>query len=191
MPTPGLGMMTTYAAAALAVSESSSPPPAGAAACTSSDGALLDAIGWIGCTSAWILFVSPIPTMRTIVRTGTVGDFSALPYLVSCLQCSLWTVYALPSITPCKTQPLVTNGVGAVLELGYLLVFIRFSRSAAARWAMIGWLMILALTGGAISAVAILVAPQLDIPKWPDPDASATTTMRALSMHPPCPVTRC
>ena len=55
--------------------------------------------------------------MRKIRRRGYVGDFSSIPYLISMLQCGLWSVYALPPVTPCKLQPLVTNGVGFCLEI--------------------------------------------------------------------------
>jgi len=142
--------------------------------CASNESVVLNIMGWAGCVAAWLLFVAPIPTMKSIIRAGAVGDFSPLPYLISMLQCSLWAVYALPAITPCKTQPLVTNTVGAVLEAGYVVVFIRYSHE---RRAMI------MRTGGVVAAVvavtafAVLAAPHLPVPKWPDPDASRTTTV--------------
>ena len=86
-------------------------------ACASADSPLVEVFGWVGCCAAWLLFLSPLPTMSKIRRRGHIGDFSALPYLVSTLQCGMWAVYALPMVTPCKTQPLVTNAVGFVLEL--------------------------------------------------------------------------
>lgn len=78
---------------------------------------LIEVFGWVGCIAAWLLFLSPIPTLRTICRRGYIGDFSCLPYLITTLNCGLWAVYALPWVTPHKEQPLVTNVVGFVLEM--------------------------------------------------------------------------
>ena len=85
--------------------------------CQAADSFLVEFFGWIGCVAAWLLFLSPVPTVFKIWRRGSVGDFSALPYLVSTLQCGLWSVYSLPFVTPCKMQPLVTNVVGFALEI--------------------------------------------------------------------------
>ena len=93
------------------------PPPLAPGSCVSNDSLVEEIFGWLGCASAWLLFLSPLPTMFQIRRAGDVGDFSALPYLISMLQCGLWSVYALPAITPCKIQPLVTNVVGFALEI--------------------------------------------------------------------------
>lgn len=88
-----------------------------AQSCAAAESVLVEVFGWLGCVAAWMLFISPIPTMRKIRRRGYVGDFSSIPYLISMLQCGLWSVYALPPVTPCKLQPLVTNGVGFCLEI--------------------------------------------------------------------------
>lgn len=86
----------------------------------------------------------------------------------------MWTIYALPWITPCKVQPLVTNGVGSVLQLTYVLVFIRFSD---ARGAMILRLLALVAIAAIITVLSLLLVPHLKwLPHWPDKDASSTTT---------------
>jgi solute carrier family 50 protein (sugar transporter) len=142
--------------------------------CTSSQTFEVQVFGWCGCAAALFLFVAPIPTMLHIVKTKSTGDFSPLPYLVSMLQCGLWSVYALPPVTPCKLQPLVTNGLGFFLEMSYVYVFIVYSK---ARGQMI---LKLALTLGVLAALAtsaLLLAPKLNIPSWPDKDASRTTTL--------------
>ena len=90
--------------------------------CSAGDQSALESVfvqlsGDAGMIAAWLLFLAPIPTCRKISRRGYVGDFSALPYLVSTLQCGLWSMYALPWVTPDKTQPLVTNVVGFAIEM--------------------------------------------------------------------------
>ena len=97
--------------------EHSTPEMMAEASCTSTDSVFVEVFGWIGCAAAWLLFVSPLPTMRKVCQRGYVGDFSALPYLITTLNCGLWAVYALPWVTPCKMQPLVTNVVGFTFEL--------------------------------------------------------------------------
>ena len=47
--------------------------------CAAADSTFEEIAGWVGCLSAWLLFLSPIPTMRTIVRRRSVGDVRASP----------------------------------------------------------------------------------------------------------------
>ncbi|KAJ8598645.1 hypothetical protein CTAYLR_003095 [Chrysophaeum taylorii] len=83
------------------------------------------AFGWVGALTAWALFSSPMGTFVKIARDGKVRGFDHLPYVVSVANCGLWVSYGL--ITPNRLQPLVTNAVGAVLELAYCVVFVRCS----------------------------------------------------------------
>ena len=140
----------------------------------------VEIFGWVGCAAAWLLFIAPLPTMRKIVRAGNTGDFSPVPYLVSALQCGLWAVYALPFVTPCKLQPLVTNAIGSMLELSYVLLFIAYAPTQRRRMCLVVATLALALALGAISAGALLIAPKLPITPWPDPKASKTTTVLGL-----------
>jgi solute carrier family 50 protein (sugar transporter) len=143
--------------------------------CASADGALVQAFGWLGCLAAWGLFLAPMPTMREIMKVGHIGDFSPLPYLVSMLQCFLWAVYALPFITPCKTQPLITNIVGFLLELGYILIFVRFAHSR--RRGIVSKSALVCLIAAVIVAAAVLVAPHIEFKSFPDVNASRSTTV--------------
>ena len=86
------------------------------------DDTFTEIAGWLGAAAAWILFLVPLQVMRSVSKAGSVKQYSAAPYLISLLNCGLWSIYALPSITPCKMQPLVTNAVGAGLETIYVLV---------------------------------------------------------------------
>ena len=143
--------------------------------CASADGALVQAFGWLGCLAAWGLFLAPMPTMRKIMKAGHIGDFSPLPYLISMLQCFLWAVYALPFITPCKTQPLITNIVGFLLELAYILVFVRFAHSR--RRGIVSKSALVCLIAAVIVAAAVLVAPHIEFKSFPDVNASRSTTV--------------
>ena len=146
-----------------------------AASCASEQSLGVEIFGWVGAVAAWFLFLSPLPTMRKIHREKTTGDFSPVPYLMSAMNCGLWTVYA--AVTPCKLQPLVTNAVGGFLEVCYLAIFIWRAPTRKRRSCMVMAMLAAILALVAMSAIALLVAPKLPIPSWPDKDASKQTTV--------------
>lgn len=150
------------------------------AKCASAQTAEVEIFGWVGCAAAWLLFLAPLPTMGKIRRAGTTGDFSAVPYVISYLQCGLWAVYALPWVTPCKLQPLVTNVFGCLLELSYVLFFIAYSPTARRRMRMILAFLAATVTLVALAAFALVLGPNLPLKPWPDPDATKTTTVLGL-----------
>ena len=151
------------------------PPPVN---CASADSRAVEIFGWLGCMCAWILFLSPVLTVRKIVRAGTVASFSPLPYLVSALQCGLWIVYALPMVTPCKLQPEVTNIIGFALELGYVLVFVRYARN---RWAMAARATAVVLTIAVVAVLCVYWVPSQEwIPLWPDAQQSRASNVLGL-----------
>jgi len=82
--------------------------------------------GVLGNITAAFLFLSPLPTFWRIFWNRKVEDFSGVPYLISALNCSLWTFYGLPVI---NFQVLVVtiNAAGACLEIFYITVYILFS----------------------------------------------------------------
>ena len=105
-----------------------------------------------GACGAWTLFLVPTITFREIVRKNSVGLFDHVPYVVAAVQCVLWVLYASHvSAVPRRThscyarerdtvrcesratvhrgemQPLVTNGVGLGLELGFCALFLKYA----------------------------------------------------------------
>lgn len=87
-------------------------------------------LGWLGAFGACALFLSPVPTLRRIVREKSVLDFDHTPYVVSLIQCALWVTYT--AMLPGLIEPMVTNIVGVCLELTYCAIFVRF-RTACLR----------------------------------------------------------
>ncbi|KAF7137482.1 hypothetical protein RHSIM_Rhsim07G0080200 [Rhododendron simsii] len=67
------------------------------------------------------------PTFTQICKKGSVEQFSAAPYLATLINCSLWVLYGLPMVHPNSTLVLTINGAGVVIELVYLLLFLRYS----------------------------------------------------------------
>jgi len=134
--------------------------------CASSQDVVGEAMGWLGFVAALVLFTTPIFTFRQIVQSGTVAEYSCTPYLCSLLNCALWSTYALPFVTPCKTQPLVTNGIGSVLEVAYIFLFLYYAPSAKRRSVALQLLGCALLIAG-IAGFALVAAPHLDIPSIP------------------------
>lgn len=128
-------------------------------------GPVKNVFGWVGCVMAWFLFLAPVPTMLKIHKTKTVGQFSDLPYLVSSLQCTMWSVYALPMITPDHLQPLITNVVGGLLEYVYVVVFIAYALPGQ-RWIILVKFGTVISFLGLLVTTALLIGPSLTFPEW-------------------------
>ncbi|XAR55168.1 hypothetical protein NMG60_11030584 [Bertholletia excelsa] len=85
------------------------------------------AVGVLGNVISLILFLSPVPTFVQIWKKGSVEQFSPTPYLATLVNCGLWVLYGLPMVHPHSLLVVTINGSGVVIELVYLLLFIRFS----------------------------------------------------------------
>lgn len=91
-----------------------------------------DVPGWVAICgtlapfTSILMFLSPIPTIRTVLRTGTVGDLPLLPYTSMVASCFVWILYGI-----LKREPLiyVTNIVEIILSVYY---FVEFSNYAPA-----------------------------------------------------------
>lgn len=88
---------------------------------------LTSVLASLGTAVGIAMALSPIPTMRTIAQTKSVGEFSVFPYIVTMCQCILWLVYA--AITPGKTSLLPVNIFVAIVEFAYCVIFLKFADS--------------------------------------------------------------
>lgn len=83
-----------------------------------------DAAGVAGNIFAIVLFVSPIPTFRRIIRNRSTEQFSGLPYVYSLLNCLICLWYGLPYVTPGIILVATVNSIGTVFQLVYIVIFI-------------------------------------------------------------------
>uniref|UniRef100_A0ACD5ZAP9 Uncharacterized protein n=1 Tax=Avena sativa TaxID=4498 RepID=A0ACD5ZAP9_AVESA len=83
--------------------------------------------GIAGNIFAFVLFVSPLPTFRRIVRNGSTEQFSAMPYLYSLLNCLVCMWYALPLVSSGVVLIATVNTIGAAFQLAYTAVFIAYA----------------------------------------------------------------
>ncbi|KAF7078462.1 hypothetical protein CFC21_082889 [Triticum aestivum] len=83
--------------------------------------------GIAGNIFAFVLFISPLPTFRRIVRNGSTEQFSATPYIYSLLNCLVCMWYALPFVSYGVVLVATVNTIGAAFQLAYTAVFIAYA----------------------------------------------------------------
>ncbi|KAJ9690836.1 hypothetical protein PVL29_013139 [Vitis rotundifolia] len=88
------------------------------------------AAGIAGNLFAFVLFVSPIPTFRRIIRNGSTEQFSGLPYIYALLNCLICLWYGMPLVSPGIILVATVNSVGAIFQLIYIGIFITFAEKA-------------------------------------------------------------
>ncbi|KAK6793245.1 hypothetical protein RDI58_006698 [Solanum bulbocastanum] len=86
-----------------------------------------NAAGIAGNLCAFVLFVSPIPTFRRIIRNKSTEQFSGLPYIYALLNCLICLWYGTPIVSPGIILVFTVNSVGAVFQLAYILIFIVYA----------------------------------------------------------------
>ncbi|RLM92375.1 bidirectional sugar transporter SWEET2a [Panicum miliaceum] len=84
-------------------------------------------LGSLGNVFAFVLFISPLPTFRRIVRNGSTEQFSAMPYIYSLLNCLICMWYGLPFVSYGVVLVTTVNSIGAAFQLAYTAVFIAFA----------------------------------------------------------------
>ncbi|CAB9524749.1 Bidirectional sugar transporter SWEET12 [Seminavis robusta] len=74
--------------------------------------------------SSILMFLSPIPTIRQVLRNGTVGDLPLLPYTSMVTSCFVWILYGI-----LKREPLiyVCNIVEFILSVYYFVEFTNYA----------------------------------------------------------------
>lgn len=85
------------------------------------------AAGVAGNLFAFVLFVSPIPTFKRILRNRSTEQFSGLPYVYSLLNCLICMWYGLPCVSYGVILVATVNSIGAVFQLVYVILFIIYS----------------------------------------------------------------
>lgn len=86
-------------------------------------------IGILGNAASLLLYGAPIVTFKRVIKKGSTEDFSGLPYAIALLNCLLYTSYGLPLISNGSENILVStvNGVGIILELLFICIYLKFA----------------------------------------------------------------
>ncbi|XP_071732618.1 bidirectional sugar transporter SWEET3 [Rutidosis leptorrhynchoides] len=86
------------------------------------------AVGLMGNAASFLLYAAPIMTFARVIRKKSTEEFSVVPYAVSLLNCLMYTWYGLPVVSyKWENFPMITiNGLGILLELSFIIIFIWF-----------------------------------------------------------------
>ncbi|XP_022150125.1 bidirectional sugar transporter SWEET4-like [Momordica charantia] len=84
-------------------------------------------VGIIGNVISFGLFFSPLPTFWKIIKRKTVEEFKPDPYIATVLNCMFWIFYGMPFVHPDSVLVVTINGIGLVIELAYLAIFVFFA----------------------------------------------------------------
>ncbi|CAN1310286.1 Bidirectional sugar transporter SWEET5 [Linum perenne] len=84
-------------------------------------------VGIIGNVISFFLFLSPLPTFIKIFKQKAVEEFKADPYVMTLLNCAMWSLYGMPFVKPDSLLVITINGFGFCIELIYVSIFLVFS----------------------------------------------------------------
>lgn len=88
--------------------------------------------GWLGTVFTLVYFLSPVPTCMNVVKSKSVQEFSAFPYAMGVFNCSCWVYYCVVTMEASSkdlTPNMVVNGVGALMFLCYVSIFLVYAGS--------------------------------------------------------------
>ncbi|XP_010450696.1 PREDICTED: bidirectional sugar transporter SWEET8 [Camelina sativa] len=83
-------------------------------------------IGVIGNVISFGLFAAPAKTFWRIFKKKSVEEFSYVPYVATVMNCMLWVFYGLPVVHKDSILVSTINGVGLVIELFYVGVYLLY-----------------------------------------------------------------
>jgi len=118
-------------------------------------------IGIIGNVFSACLFLSPIPTIRKVVKAKSVQEYKPDPYVATVLNCAMWSFYGMPFVSPDDILVLTINGAGLVLELAYVGIFILYSNWGLRKKILIA-LLIETIFMTVVVLITILAIPDTD-----------------------------
>lgn len=113
-----------------------------------------DAAGVAGNIFAFVLFLSPITTFRRIIRNESTEHFSGMPYIYGLLNCLICLWYGMPLVSPGIILVATVNSIGAVFQLIYITIFIRYAEKQM-KLNMLGFLVLVFSTFGLIVLVSM------------------------------------
>ncbi|KAL1560395.1 Bidirectional sugar transporter SWEET2a [Salvia divinorum] len=117
--------------------------------------------GVAGNICAFVLFVSPIPTFKRIIRNRSTEQFSGLPYIYALLNCLICLWYGTPVVSPGLILIATVNSIGALFQLVYVLIFVAYADQRR-RLKMVGLLL------GVFAVFAVIVSISLCVFESPN-----------------------
>ncbi len=87
--------------------------------------------GALGIAVALVLFLSPVPTFRRIVRARSTLAFSQAPFLAQLVESSFWAMWS--TTVHGRLEMLINNLVGCACMLVYVVLFACFAHGSERR----------------------------------------------------------
>ncbi|XP_042984727.1 bidirectional sugar transporter SWEET3-like [Carya illinoinensis] len=102
------------------------------------------AVGVMGNVASLLLYTAPILTFSRVIRKKSMEGYSCVPYVIALLNCLLYTWYGLPVVSNMWENFLVIsiNGLGILLEISFIVIYLWFTLGGKMKVAMIVTLVI-------------------------------------------------
>ncbi|MCL7029943.1 hypothetical protein MKW94_013227 [Papaver nudicaule] len=97
--------------------------------------------GILGNILSVLQLLAPMITFRRITKNKSTEQFSAVPYIIGLMNGLLYTWYGLPMISQDNTLLCTINGITAIVQGAYVLLFLFYAPKDATRrtlWLVFG-----------------------------------------------------
>lgn len=86
-------------------------------------------VGILGTVFALIMYSTSITTFKRVIEKRTTERFSGFPYAIALLNCLIYTLYGSPLISNGwdNVVVMVVNGIGVLLELCFVCIYLTFA----------------------------------------------------------------
>ncbi|KAG0567408.1 hypothetical protein M758_7G145400 [Ceratodon purpureus] len=121
----------------------------------------LTVLGMLGNITAMGLFLSPMPTFYKICKTKSTGQYSALPYVATLLNCMLWTFYGAGAVAGLIFVVSI-NVAGLIMEGCYVTIHLLFGTHNSRKTISILLAAISILYGALVSVILLVVKSKDD-----------------------------
>jgi solute carrier family 50 protein (sugar transporter) len=117
---------------------------------------VLTVLGILGNITSMGLFLSPMPTFYKICKAKSTGQYSALPYVATLLNCMLWTFYGSGAVSGLIFVVSI-NVAGLIMEGCYVTIHLLFGSHNSRKTVSILLAVISILYGALVSVVLVVV----------------------------------
>ncbi|XP_039170690.1 bidirectional sugar transporter SWEET1 isoform X2 [Eucalyptus grandis] len=116
---------------------------------------LLFLSGVLGNATGLFLFLAPMVTFKRIIRNRSTEQFSGIPYVMTLLNCIVFTWYGLPFVSRNNILIWTINATGGVIEFTYIVIFIIFGPKKE-RMKVMGLFALIMTVFSAIASISLL-----------------------------------
>ncbi|KAF9623031.1 hypothetical protein IFM89_036012 [Coptis chinensis] len=90
-------------------------------------------VAWSSTVLGLLGFTDIGETYKQIIKRKDVEEYSPWPALFTVLNCAMWVFYGMPFVHPHSTLVYTINGIGCVIELSYLIIYVIYANKKQRR----------------------------------------------------------